>query len=183
METLVLMETMSSLNRVSLGRGKRWIFIIAAAGIAIVSVMGSIVFPILVIRYLKNDGQAAGASTAITQIEVEREFQTIARLPLAVTVQHSATHKALQGVVSTSYKTEHSYQEIKAFYDKELPSLGWRFLREANVTYGGEDYGGQELFYCKGDSTAHVQYAGRQEKQFGWTYSFALTWGLSNGCK
>jgi hypothetical protein len=182
-ETLVLMGKLGSLSPMSLAGGKRWVVIAAASGVAIVSVLGSITFAILFMQYLNHDERVSGASADVTQNDVEREFQRISPLPLAVPIQHGATHKTHQGVVNTAYKTERSYEAIKAYYDNELTSLGWRLLREVNVRYGGNDYGGKELFYCKGNYTAHVQYAGRQEKQFGWIYSLALTWGLSNGCK
>lgn len=174
---------MGKLGSLSFAGGKRRVVIIAASVVAIVSVTGSIAFAVLFMQYLNHGQQVATGSADAIQNDVEREFQRISPLPLAVPIQHNATHKTQQGVINTAYKTVRSYESIKAYYNNELSNLDWSFLREANVRYGGEDYGGKELFYCKGNYTAHVQYAGRQETQFGWTYSLALTWGLSDGCK
>ena len=47
----------------------------------------------------------------------------------------------------------------------------------ADVLFDGRNYGGKELIYCKSDYVASLQFAGRQEREFGWTFSFALTLG------
>lgn len=133
--------------------------------------------------YLSYDERNNGPAANKTQSDIEGEFQRITPLPLAVAVEHISMHKTHQGTVNSAYKTDRSYEDIKAYYDKELANRGWRFVREALLTYDGKDNGGKQLFYCKGNYRADLQSAGRQETEFGWTYSFALSWGLSNECK
>jgi hypothetical protein len=133
--------------------------------------------------YISYEEREAEPAAEKTQYDTEREFEKISPIPLAAPGHHHSMHKTHQGVVSTEYKTELGYGEIRAFYDKELTSQGWRFAREREVIYDGQDSGGKELRYCKGGYAAGLQYAGRLEKEFGWTYTFALTWGLSDECK
>ena len=162
---------------------KRWAVIILVGGAAILSVMLSIVFPMLFLLYINHDARESEPVAAQTQYEMEAEFQKIVPLPLSTQVQHGAMHKTHEGIINTAYLTKLSYSEIRAYYDQELGKQGWRFARESEVKYDGQDYGGRERFYCKGNYTADLQYAGRQEKDFGWTYAFTLSWPLSEECK
>ena len=87
------------------------------------------------------------------------------------------------GITNAAYKSEESYESIKGHYNNELTNHGWSFRKEADLKYDGVDYGGKELMYCKGHYAVHLQYAARQEREFGWTFSFAMTWGNSDNCR
>ncbi|HEX3187897.1 MAG TPA: hypothetical protein VHQ94_24070, partial [Pyrinomonadaceae bacterium] len=97
-------------------------------------------------------------------------------------IQPSPMRWADHGIISAAYKTKESYELIKLHYHNELTSRGWDFRREVDIKYDGHNYGGKELIYCKSGYVAHVQYAGRQETEFGWTFCFAITWGPSDEC-
>lgn len=132
---------------------------------------------------LVHDQREAEAIADKNQKDIEQEFREILPLSRAAVIQHGSTRKTSHGIVSAAYKTDESYESIKQYYHNELASRGWSFRQEAGVKYDGKDYGGKELIYCKVGRAAHVQYAGQQEKEFGWTFSFALTWDYSDECE
>ena len=113
------------------------------------------------------------------QNDLEREVSAIAPPPEARLVRHGT----LPGVISLSYKTDLTYQEIKMFYGKELTEHGWKYLEESSLPYDGRDSGGMELVYCKGGYAADIQYAGGEEELFGWRYAFSLSSGLQTECE
>ena len=167
-----------------MGKGKkRWWLLVIVGGAALTCILVFVTLAALFMGYMNSQERAAEPVAAQTQSDVEREFQKVSPLPNAIPSQGGSMHKTQQGVVSEAYKTEEDYEAIKAYYDSELARLGWKLIRENNVVYDGQDYGGRERLYCKGVYSAELQYAGRQEKEFDWTYSFALTWGLSQDCK
>ncbi len=117
------------------------------------------------------------------QEEIEKEFRVIQpppdAMPLSANVQF--VHKNDRGLVGLSYKTALSYSEIRRHYDSELAKHGWKFQKEINVVYRGEDSGGKEAFYSKGAYTAILQFAGQREfAEMGWNYTLDLSWGMHN---
>jgi hypothetical protein len=139
---------------------------------------------ILVVGFIfSNCALQDGAKAAHVQAELETEYQAIRQLPGAKSKRYHASHKVWQALVSSEYHTTYSYPEIRTYYDSELSKLGWVFIREEDVIYGdvgrGKNYGGKHLYYRKGEYIADLQYAGKQEDMFGWTYAFSLSWGLN----
>lgn len=114
---------------------------------------------------------------------LEDQFKAITPLPNALVVRYGSMHKTHQGHVGSDYKTTRTWDEIRAHYDMELEKHGWRYVKEAKVTSWGHDYGGKQAFYCKDSFAATLQYAGQEEQEMGWTYSFSLSWGLFDECK
>lgn len=114
--------------------------------------------------------------------QLERNVSEISEFKPAVLIQHNALVKAGRGHVSKAYRTSVDYEIVKRHYDSELKKHGWFYVREENIIYDGHDYGGKRIVYCKAMKVASLQYAGRQEKQFGWTYSFAVSVGLFKEC-
>src|SRR5438876_12068653 len=115
------------------------------------------------------------------QDEIEKEFRLIQPPPEAMPVSANVqfVHKNDRGLVGLSYKTGLSYLEIRRHYDLELAKHGWKFQKEINVVYRGEDSGGKEAFYSKGAYTATLQFAGKREfSEMGWNYGLDLSWGL-----
>lgn len=116
------------------------------------------------------------------QKQLESEFRQIKSPPNGRSLRYAATHKNQQAEVSSDYLSSLGYQEIRAFYDPELNRSGWKFVKEEPKKTWGQDYGGKQTFYCKGPYTATLEYAGQAQNQLGWTYSFALSWGLFDEC-
>lgn len=114
---------------------------------------------------------------------LEKEFTLIAPFPDAYRLRYESSHKVSLGSVGAEYRTDKGYAEIRARYDDELKKNGWTFVDEKPVKIWWQDYGGKEAFYCKGRYTATLQYAGRSEEEFGWTYGFDLSWGLKDECR
>jgi len=109
---------------------------------------------------------------------LKSEFEQIHALPESVAGPRQSMDKGRQGQIGTVYDSDQTADAIKAHYEAELSKRGWKFLKIEKVIYNGRDYGGQHVFYCKDIYTADLQFAGEQEQQFGWTYSFSLSWGL-----
>ena len=149
------------------------------AAITVVLVSLIVIFGMLTSFY---DAEAQAIAER-NQKNLEQEFREVPPLAQAVVIQQGSMHKIRHGVVSTAYKTANSYDSIKHYYDHELKSRGWYFSKEGGVLFDGTDYGGKELVYCKNGYAASLQYAGRQEAEFGWTFSFGMTWGLADECK
>jgi hypothetical protein len=162
---------------------KRSLIVVATIGVALMGAVVCLAFSIVFALFFNYDERVNGPMADKIQHDLESEFQSVPPLPRALTTQHGSMHKTQQGIVSAAYKTALNYEGIIAHYDNELATRGWRFVNETNVIYGGENYGGRERLYCKGRYAASLQYAGGQENEFGWTYSFALMWGPSDGCK
>jgi hypothetical protein len=114
--------------------------------------------------------------------DLENEFKMIAPLPNSVESRCNSMHKTHQVDVGCEYKTDKSYDPIRAHYDKELRGHGWMFVKERPVTIWWRDYGGKEALYCKGTYTATLEYSG-EEPGIDSTYSFGMSWGLFDECK
>jgi hypothetical protein len=70
---------------------------------------------------------------------------------------------------------------IFKYYDEQLKQHGWQLQATKKITDSNRDLGGKIAYYCKGESTAELQYAG-QLANYGWTYAFSIGWGMEN-CK
>ena len=113
--------------------------------------------------------------------EIEKEFRLIQPPPGASpsSANLQFVHKSDRGVMGLQYRTDLTYAAIRRHYDSELAKHGWKFEKEINVVYRGEDSGGKEAFYSKGEYTAVLQFAGARElKEMGWNYGLDLSWGL-----
>jgi hypothetical protein len=90
---------------------------------------------------------------------------------------------AMLGLVSADYKSTLSWEEIKSHYSEQFVRQGWRYLLEDPIIYDGHDYGGKEIIYCKPPYAAALQYAGRQESKFGFTYGLSFSSDLHEKCQ
>jgi hypothetical protein len=156
----------------------------------IIALVCGVVFNVLLLSFVlffllhvTKGKQMTEANAEKYQSDMQAEWKKISPLPGAVQKQNGAIRKSDHGIVNQAYKSNLSYPEIKAYYDAELARQGWKFAREGDVEFDGRDYGGKELLYCKDRFTANLQYAGKQETEFGWTYTFSLTWGSSDECE
>lgn len=115
--------------------------------------------------------------------DLEYEWGKIVPLPSAeVQTTFSATKPQVVGI-STDYRTDLGYEEIRRYYDAELARHGWKFAAEEDAPYNWQNYGAKQAFYCKGEYTADLYYAGELEKKFGWRYAFSLSWGTYDYCR
>lgn len=162
---------------------KKGVIIFVAASLAVVVALLVFLAILLRTRSSFQDDTEAEAIAEKKQKKLEQEFAELPPLSQAVVIQHGSMHKVHHGIVSAAYKTGQSYESIKLYYQHELTSRGWNFRKEGGVLYDETDYGGKELLYCKEGYAARLQYAGRQVKEFGWTFSFGMTWGLADECK
>ena len=111
-----------------------------------------------------------------------RDFRSIQPFPGAVVLGRADRfnpwwpHKA---VVGADYTSTATYADIRAYYDQQLISRGWRIAGEEPYSVWGKDLGGRLRNYCKGPLGAEIEYAGSQS---GRTYSFTMSWALSHKC-
>lgn len=132
--------------------------------------------------YVPYNRMANGPKADARLKDLETEFRQIAPIPGANQLEVESSHKISVGGVSGDYKTNKSYETIRAHYDKELKNHGWTFMKERPVTIWWHDYGGKEAIYCKGIDAAVLQYAGEQPG-VEWTYHFGMSWGLFDECR
>jgi hypothetical protein len=151
------------------------IALLAAVVVVLVGITG---LGLYVYRNLRVNGQRAEA----IQKELEIEFGRIKTPSDTRSLRYSSTYKIHQAEVGSDYLSSFSYQDLRSFYDPELNRNGWRLLKAEPMKLWGRDYSGKQTFYCKGPYTATLQYAGQASDQLGWTYSFALSWGLFDEC-
>ncbi|SRR6266568_3072290 len=154
---------------------------VAVFGLAGLFIIGTIALAGVFV-YVPYDRLVNGPIAAQTLKDLEKEFKLIAPLPSAIELRCNSMNKTHQGDVGCEYKASDNYETIRAHYDKELESHGWKFVTERPVMIWSRDYGGKEAFYCKGTYTATLQYAGK-EPGIQYTYGFGLSWGLFDECK
>lgn len=166
-----------------LTKRKKNVIIFLAASLVVLNLL--LVSLVISFKMLPSvyDAQDAEVIAERNQRNIEQEFRELAPLSQAAVIRHGSMRKVQHGIVSTGYKTGENYESIKLHYHQELISRGWNFSKEDSVLYEGIDYGGKELLYCKSGYAARLQYAGQQEIDFGWTFSFGITWGLADECK
>jgi len=152
---------------------RQWLAIVLLSGVATVGALLGVLIA-LFLMHSNQGGRVTAPMARQIQSDLETESGGISPPPGDISIRHGA----LPGLVKTYYKSGLNYERIKAHYSEVLAAHGWKFLREDQVKYDGSDYGGKQFIYCKGTYAADVQYAGQQESQFGWTYSFALSSGL-----
>jgi hypothetical protein len=167
-------------QRVSIADPSRrtWLIGSTAVGLGLITIASLAAIVVYTIYKGTNYGQRA----VEIQKQLEAEFVALVPMPGASQVRYTSMNKARQGEVGADYKTSKSYTDIRTYYDSQLKHNGWSFIKEKPVKVWGRDYGGKQAFYCKANYTATLQFAGSQENEFGWTYSFGLSWGLFDEC-
>ena len=144
----------------------------------------SAIFPILGLLLVLGGRVLYGDTGWVHYQELRREFQLIKPFPGAVEAKRSDSFsrwRPLQTFVDGGYNTTASYAELRRYYDPQLDSRGWRFVEEHPIRDWGSDVGAWEALYCKGDLAASLDYGPRVN--WGFTYSFALSWGLHRECQ
>jgi hypothetical protein len=145
-----------------------------------------VIVPLLAIGwlygYLAYDLVMTEGKASKIQADLENEWKEISSKPGSEAVATDSGHTISVASITSEYRTRAGYKDLRAYYDAELTQHGWRFVKEENLLYDRHDYGGKQAFYCKGKFTADLFYAGQQEQQFGWKYSFSLSWGTYDYC-
>lgn len=101
--------------------------------------------------------------------------------PGAIAVGANERSGAGTGIVSKSYKSGASYEELKKFYLEKLPAEGWLFHADRPLPASNAIPGERLLEFCKGDYSLTVQFAGR-DAGYGWDYSVDMVWPGKDVC-
>ena len=115
-----------------------------------------------------------------TRVDVENELAQIPPPAAATFIRHDVVTKGSHGVVSNSYQSDLSYEQIRAHYDKELPKHGWIFREQHPLTFRGREVGQSETIYCKGTYAANIFFTGTEQANVGFRYGLNLSWGLDH---
>jgi len=131
------------------------------------------VIPDLGDLYGEPDGPAKQAA-------LERQFESIQKLPGSIPTELNQIYKTERGKIGF-YKSEHSPDQIKSYYDNELGRLGWKYIGEKKVEAFQRFSGGSQYLFCNGEVAAILFTTVKDEARLGYTYSLALNWGMSSG--
>ena len=131
------------------------------------------VIPDLGDLYGEPDGPAKQAA-------LEREFDSIPKLPGSVPTELNQIYKTDRGKIGF-YKVDLNPDQIKSYYENELTKLGWKYIGEKKVEAFQRFSGGGQHLFCKGKTAATLFTAASDEPRVGYTYSLALNWGMSSG--
>ena len=104
------------------------------------------------------------------------EYATLPKMPNAIEENVEASNKINTAMVNSYFRDEKTYDEIKAFYNRELIKLGWVFEDEHGVEVWGNNLGGKVIKFKKNNETIDIEYAGERANN-GWVYAVALSWG------
>jgi hypothetical protein len=117
----------------------------------------------------------------LAQNELEIEFKSIESLPSSSLIRYNSSHETSNALVDATYLTDAKPADIFMHYDEQLKQHGWQSFGASEITDWGRNLGGKSAYYCKGEYSAQLQYAG-QQANYGWTYAFSVSWGLGD-CK
>lgn len=117
---------------------------------------------------------------AAKQAELEHQFDLIPKLSGSLTTELNRIYKSDRGKIGF-YKIEATPDRIKSYYENELAKLGWKYIGAKQVEAFGRFSGGTQNLFCNGDLSATLFITGADEPRVGYTYSFALNWGMSSG--
>ena len=131
------------------------------------------VIPDLGDLYVEPDGKAKQAA-------LERQFDSIRKLPGSVPTQLNEIYKTDRGKIGF-YNSELNSDQIKSYYENELDRLGWKHVGEKKVEAFQRFSGGTQNLFCNGEVAATLFITGQDEARVGYTYSLALNWGFSSG--
>ena len=106
--------------------------------------------------------------------ESERLQSTIPLFPSMVLVSEHTISKSMVADVSRHYKSDAAYEDVKSFYVDHLTRMGWTVGEEHPLKDWGEDLGGRELMFSKGEFYLAISYAGDRAP---WSWNYALTTG------
>lgn len=116
-----------------------------------------------------------------TQIEknLKQEYELITILPEPSLIESIAYHKSNLAAVGGRFSTKLEFEDIRKYYDKELISKGWKFLKETKATsnLNGKNYKIRTIYYLKGGYMVWIENPGMFDKME--TFTFIVTWGFT----
>ena len=84
--------------------------------------------------------------------DLKQESDSIRLMPEAFVSSHWSIRKPGFVQVYSSFETTARHSLVRAFYDVELPTRGWRLCAEEKIrNYGIVERGETRTIYCKGD--------------------------------
>ena len=92
-----------------------------------------------------------------------------------VETQQTRTSKQSVASISKYYRTDAPYEDVRAFYIKELRDVGWLLKGERSVKDWERDLGGRELRFEMGDYYVTVFYFGERSDTDS-KYAIGVSW-------
>lgn len=129
-------------------------------------------------RYLSQRAQLAFEMHE----NLARELTNIPMPPQTNHVRHVDAFRGSHGNVANYYTTSLSYDEIRAYYDLELETRGWKLKGESKLETWGKDVGESSRIYCKNPIAANVYFTGKNEVALGFKYSVSISWRVVDEC-
>lgn len=84
--------------------------------------------------------------------------------------------KSMLASIHKHYKSEASYDDVRAFYSSKLIPTGWKLKEERNLKAWSRDYGGRELTFEKGEYSVVIEYSGDKAIDPDWNYAISIGW-------
>ena len=133
--------------------------------IGIVGLVG-IVVAFLILRY---------DYASPTHFQIQREFESIAPLPDAHSVQANDIVRSSGGLVGAYYTSSMPFADVRRHYEKQLQDRGYKFLKFQPLKSWDKDYGEQALHYCKGQIMAELYNPGTVPREKDYQFSFSIS--------
>jgi hypothetical protein len=128
--------------------------------------------------FLAYDYTINGPRAAVKQAELEKEISQVAVPPGAILTASRSSHKDEAALVTRTYKSKLTYQQLRAHYDAALSRNGWQFKSENKIFDWGRDIGWQAANYCKGAFEASLGFGIDPEHIRSYSFSLALAWKM-----
>ena len=112
-----------------------------------------------------------------TKAQLEHELAQLPAPSAATFIRHSVVTKGSHGVVSNLYRSDLSYEIVRAHYEKEFSQRGWKFRSVDRLTSWGKDLGETETIYCRGNQKAYIFWTGSNRTPENIRYTLGFSWG------
>jgi len=137
-----------------------------------------IVLGVLLLLYLVVSFDKSYSQFDLIEQSLTDELNKIPPVSRAVEVNRDIMKEEDREIlITTKYKTNLSYSEIKNYYNRILNENGWVNIKEEKILYWGNDLGGKLISYSKGDYVATLHYAG-EKSDYSWVYAFSMEWNI-----
>ncbi len=89
------------------------------------------------------------------------------------------THATSSNVsITRKYKSDASFEEIKAFYYQQLTNQGWHFVEDQELKDRGRFRDERVLHFTRGEYLLNVQFSARRGADVGWDYALRIAYPL-----
>lgn len=107
--------------------------------------------------------------------ELENLQQSIPVFQSFVETSVHKTSKANLAGITTTYKSDAAYDDVKQFYLTALPQQDWEYMGERAIRNWGKDFGGRTLGFRRGEYTISIFYSG-DDPEFSSHYAIEMGW-------